>query len=115
MNNIKLKITFLEDVKETELKNFEKLYKMNYLGRGDELGEATFSKNGKIVNIKIEPYERKEEEERGVLTINDFTTYLVLKYKIKEITTESIKIEEPKVEELECEECKVDLETSSET
>lgn len=110
MEIIKLSIYFLEDVDDEIIK---KIYDVNYLGRGRELGEATFSSEGKLKKISISPYETKEGEEEGKLSINDFTTYLVLKYKIQQIKTESERIEkkeDPKVEETECEECKVDLE-----
>lgn len=85
--NIKLTITFLDETTDNQV---YKIYQANYYQRGRELGEIGITSEGKVKTITIMPYEKKEGEEEGVLTINDFTTYLVLKYKVAEIKTEAI-------------------------
>ena len=85
--NIKLTITFLDETTDSQV---YKIYQANYYQRGRELGEIGITSEGKVKTMIIMPYEKREGEEEGVLTINDFTTYLVLIYKVAEIKTEAI-------------------------
>lgn len=119
---IKLTITFLDSTTDERV---YKIYQANYYKHGPELGEIGITSQDKVKTITILPYNKGSDEEEGVLTINDFTTYLVLKFKIAEIKTETIvekteeteektieKTEEKTTEkttETECESCKVEL------
>ena len=84
--DIKLTITFLDDTTDEQILA---IYNRNYYQKGRELGEIEITSENKVKTIIISPYQSEEQEE-GKLNINDFTTYLVLKYKIAEIKTEGI-------------------------
>ena len=92
--NIKLTITFLDETSDNQV---YKIYQEGYYKKGLELGEIGITSEGLVKTIIICPYTFKEGEEQGKLTINDFTTALVLKYKIAEIKTEAIKEESEEV------------------
>lgn len=115
---IKLTITFLDSTTDESVYN---IYQKKYYGHGSELGSIGITSEGKIKTIIILPYQKKEGEEIENLNINDFTTYLVLKFKVAEIKTEKEpeseeKDTEPKTAEAKAEEnAKINTETKAES
>ena len=101
MQYIKLTMTFLD---KTTDKKIQSIYEEEFKGKGRELGEMSVSSEGKVKTVLIAPREEPtataegetlQEDIAKELTINDFTTKLVLTYKMQEIKTETWDDEEP--------------------
>ena len=101
MQYIKLTMTFLD---KTTDKKIQSIYEEEFKGKGRELGEMSVSSEGKVKTVLIAPREEPtataedetlQEDMAKELTINDFTTKLVLTYKMQEIKTETWDDEEP--------------------
>ena len=94
-------MTFLD---KTTDKKIQSIYEEEFKGKGRELGEMSVSSEGKVKTVLIAPREEPtataegetlQEDMAKELTINDFTTKLVLTYKMQEIKTETWDDEEP--------------------